>query len=442
MLPRVRKVAAVLRTALKRRGPRYAAHLVKEHAVPRAMYATLLGPSQSAIAARAVETAFAARDLATVESVLRVARERHRQQTNTDRAVTGTPTGRARTDDFAHEWLALELLRDTGVAPTVLRADEARRAFDLETIEGTPLNAPLSRDVSRGVERALDGLHRAAIVGVRYALDWARLTPEGGVRFAALPGVRVVRGRGIRFQVERDRDRVAANERFGMDLLTETGVRQLLGDVRRQLPSEWARAYAPIDFGAGVSVGRFPMTDSGTGRWDVFNRHVVAPIVRGRRVLDLGSNNGSLPLMMLRAGAAEVIAVERSPQLAEAARVNARVFEWRDMRAYNLRVHVGDMRDALAEPWGSFDVVTAFCSLYYLPEEDMAAIIRWAAEMGATLILQSNEGADNIPASRAARLKTLMEQHGYAAVEVHAFDGFARPILVGTPARLPQQTFA
>jgi hypothetical protein len=112
------------------------------------------------------------------------------------------------------------------------------------------------------------------------------------------------------------------------------------------------------------------------------------------------------------------------------------------MRPYSLHVHVGDMRDALTHDWGRFDAVTAFCSLYYLPEEDMGALIRYAAGMGATLILQSNEGAQNIPASRADRLKHLMQLHGYSEVELHAFGDFARAILVGTPAAAGQQALA
>jgi hypothetical protein len=87
-------------------------------------------------------------------------------------------------------------------------------------------------------------------------------------------------------------------------------------------------------------------------------------------------------------------------------------------------------------------VVTAFCSLYYLPEADMATLIRHGAEMGSTLVLQSNEAAENIPASRAERLKELMQQNGYANVRVHAFGDFARPILVGVSAAAAQPIVA
>lgn len=433
----VNRLASAVRTAVKRRGLGYATHLWKEHAVPRAAYSALLSPSRHALASRAVETMFTAGDVARVNAVLAQARALH--QRHSRRLTEGDVSrARARTDDFAHEWLALELLDDTDFTPTVIGADERSRTFVLAGSHEENQGAP--KDVE--VQRTLDALHRRGIVGLRYAFPQVRYGSDGTVRFAALPGVRVLRRRGLRFQVERDRDRAAANTRFGTALLTEMGVREALREVRENLPPGWFQDYAPIDFGGGVSIGRFAMTDSGTGRWDVFNHGVVAPLVRGARVLDLGSNNCSLPLMMLRAGASEVVAVERSPLLAHAARVNARVFEWRDMRPYNLRVHVGDMREVLDEAWGRFDVVTAFCSLYYLPEADMAAIIRFAAEMGAALVLQSNEGAQNIPASRAVRLRELMQQNGYADVRVHPFGDFARPILVGYPIPSAQSAFA
>ena len=438
----VSRLASVVRTAVKRRGVGYASHLWKEHAVPRAAYAALLGPSRLPIASRAMETVFTAGDVAGVDTVLAQARALHerRSAANREAAVSGR---RARMDDFAHEWLALELLHDSGMTPAVISVDEGSRAFRLAPIaQSTAPDGGLLIEEEDQLQRTFDALHRRGIVGLRFAFEHLRTSPAGAVHFAALPGVRVLSGRGIRFQVERDRDRVAANERFGLSLLTEASAREELRRVRDRLPEGWFQQYAPIDFGGGVSVGRFPMTDSGTGRWDVFNRDVVAPLVRGARVLDLGSNNCSLPLMMLRAGATEVVAVERSPLLADAARVNARVFEWRDLRSYHLRVHVGDMRDVLQSDWGRFDVITAFCSLYYLPEDDMAAIINHAARMGATLVLQSNEAAQDIPASRAARLRELMQQHGYPQVQVHTFGEFARPILVGVPVPAPQPAFA
>jgi SAM-dependent methyltransferase len=162
----------------------------------------------------------------------------------------------------------------------------------------------------------------------------------------------------------------------------------------------------------------------------VFNRAVVAPLVGGRHVLDLGSNNGSMPLMMLRAGARSVVGIEGSPEIAELARLNAQVLAWRDIRPYDIRIVTGDMRRCLTEDFGPIDVVTAFCSLYYLPEPDMARVIARTAAMGATLVLQANEAIDNLPAG-AVTLRRLMEENGYPSVDTHEFPGFARPLLVG-----------
>ena len=127
------------------------------------------------------------------------------------------------------------------------------------------------------------------------------------------------------------------------------------------------------------------------------------------------------------------VAIERTPQIADFARFNARVLAWRDMRPYAMEVLDGDMRLFLTSDLGRFDVVTAFCSLYYLPEADMARIIAKAAAMGATLVLQANEAIDNLPA-RAAILERLMVSNGYPYVRVHAPSGFARPLLVATAA--------
>jgi SAM-dependent methyltransferase len=265
---------------------------------------------------------------------------------------------------------------------------------------------------------------------VRYALDRVVRIPGSGARFTAMPGVRRYATSSAWFLAERDADRRAFNERFGRSLLTEADTRRTLGRLKADVPPGY-RDYAPIDFGGGLTIGQVASTDSGTGRWDFFNGAIVGPIVAGKRVLDLGSNNGSMPLMMLRAGASEVVAIERTPQIAEFARFNARVLGWRDMRPYAMEVLDGDMRLFLTSDLGRFDVVTAFCSLYYLPEADMARVIAKAAAMGATLVLQANEAIDNLPA-RAAILERLMVANGYPNVRVHAPSGFARPLLVAT----------
>jgi hypothetical protein len=135
--------------------------------------------------------------------------------------------------------------------------------------------------------------------------------------------------------------------------------------------------------------------------------------------------------MMLRAGASEVVAIELKSAIAEIARLNGRILSWRDACRYKLDVVSGDMRVWLTSDFGTFDVITAFCSLYYLPEGDMIRVIRKAAGMGSTLVLQANEAIENLPA-RARELRELMSLNGYGSVEMFSVAGFARPLLVGT----------
>jgi SAM-dependent methyltransferase len=284
---------------------------------------------------------------------------------------------------------------------------------------------------SQAVEALMDRAHAAGVTGVRYALDSVVSVNGAGARFTAMPNARAHRRRGAFYMADRDADRRQFNDRFSSSVLTEADARRELRALKAAVPVGY-RDYAPIDFGGGLRIGQIASTDSGTGRWDFFNGRIVGPLVAGKRVLDLGCNNGSLPLMMLRAGAREIVAVEYSPPIADFARLNARILSWRDVCAYRFKVLTGDMRMFLTEDLGHFDVVTAFCSLYYLPEADMARIIAKASGMGATLVLQANNAIDNLPAS-VDRLRSLMAGNGYSRIDIFAPQGFARPLLVGAP---------
>ena len=285
----------------------------------------------------------------------------------------------------------------------------------------------------RELEALMDSAHAQGIAGLDRAFDGVARVEDGPLRFTSLAGARRYPSFGVLFRATRDRDRVGFNARFGARLLTEATARDLLKE-RRAAVQKGYRNYSPIDFGSGLTTGRIASTDSGTGRWDFLNSRVVGPLINGKRVLDLGCNNGSLPLMMARAGAARVMAIELDPAIAEFARLNARVLAWRDIRPYDIEIRTGDMRMFLSEDLHAFDVVTAFCSLYYLPESDMARVVRKAASSGVVLILQANDAIDNLPAKRDD-LHRLMLENGYSDVRVHGYRGFARPLLVGMPAR-------
>jgi 2-polyprenyl-3-methyl-5-hydroxy-6-metoxy-1,4-benzoquinol methylase len=325
-------------------------------------------------------------------------------------------------------WRALRSLFVAGSAVTTSSATDDQLEGLGVLSRATEGRTGSEQPAPEAVEALMTRAHAANLTGIRRGFAHLVKLPDGSAAFAQLPGVRRHRSRGIAFAIDRDVDRQAFNEAYGASILTEASARTLLRDVRAKATGY--RNYAPIDFGGGLTVGRFMSTDSGTGRWDFFNSRVVAPIVKGKRVLDLGSNNGSLLLMMLRAGASAVVGLELTPSIADVARLNARILCWRDMCAYDIQVLTRDMRCFLTEDLGRFDVVTAFCSLYYVPADDMARVIQRAARMGAQLILQANESIGNLPA-QASVLRNIMAQNGYPIVTVYEEQDFVRPLLVG-----------
>jgi SAM-dependent methyltransferase len=336
---------------------------------------------------------------------------------------------------FAWGPSAPPILQGVFAAASELASDKPSREelLQLELVDRTGDGEPAPDVRIHEVEQLMDRAHAAGITGLAREFGSLVRASDGSVRFRNLDSARRHRHGSVTFVAARDADRREFNRHFGASVMTEADARQHLQTLKANVPPGY-RDYAPIDFGGGLTVGQIASTDSGTGRWEFFNRHIVAPLVAGKRVLDLGSNNGSLPLMMARAGAREVVAVEYTPAIAEFARANARILEWRDVRHYNIQVLTGDMRIFLSEDLGQFDVVTAFCSLYYLPEEDMARIINKAASMNAVLILQANEGIENNLPGRTLDLHRLMRENGYPEITVHTPPGFARPLLVGHAA--------
>jgi len=179
------------------------------------------------------------------------------------------------------------------------------------------------------------------------------------------------------------------------------------------------------------------MVNSGTGRWEFLNKKGM-PSVAGMRVLDLGSNNGSMPMMMLRAGAKQVIGLELRQRNVEKARLIKSIFEWRDMRRYDLRMVQANMLEVLSQDFGKFDLVTAFCSLYYVSEEDMARIVRKAASLAPMMIVQANDKdgfKKTEPGMRqkksVAFLERILRENGFPHIQISAPPRYSRPLLVG-----------
>jgi hypothetical protein len=277
------------------------------------------------------------------------------------------------------------------------------------------------------VERLMNRAHAAGITGVHYSFRNLVRTPDGEVAFGDLSKARKHQPGSIYFVASRDTDRQIFNQVFGTSLPTEaagSAARAGLGHSGRRNGSA---------SGPGPGLARPSVFTA--GNCDEFTRQVMAPLIAGKRVLDLGSNDGALPLSMLRAGAREVVAVEFAPAGGEGGGMSARVISWRDVKPYDTQVLQGDMRLFLTADLGSFDVVTALSALHYLPADEMAHVISRAAAMGTVLILQPHDAIESLPA-RTVDLHRLMRDNGYD-VQIHTATGCDRPLLVGSPSLPP-----
>ncbi len=311
---------------------------------------------------------------------------------------------------------------------------ELRGAARLEAIleRGTRRLAEVMPPETLGeLERQVDRVHRAAVAGLSLTFGNVVLDRRGAPWLVDFDGAETYRStRPALFAYRRNQDRIKLNRVYSRDLLTESQARRLLRELFHD-------AYAPIDLGQGLATRGFWSVDSGTGRWEFLLRDTLGGLIEGQRILDLGSHHGLLPLLMLAAGARQVVAVEKSSERVAQAGQLRRLFEWRCMRRFGLDLRCADMRAILDGDWGRFDLVTAFCSLYYLEEPDMRRVVRRAADLAPILVLQAKTdtrgaAADNKAEKSSLRfLRSLLEEHGFPRVDVVAPDGYSRPLLIG-----------
>jgi tRNA A-37 threonylcarbamoyl transferase component Bud32 len=227
----------------------------------------------------------------------------------------------------------------------------------------------------------------------------------------------------------RDRDADTLNQLFGTDLLTAKGLRHMPFPEQENL-------YSPLYAGYGLRWGAIWNPDLGVLRW----RHMLAnelPIPRGGRVLDLGANCGFNALQMLRAGAKEAVAVEIDPMAINQGSFVKRLFEWADNADYRLSYVQGSHGEVGSMNLGRFDLVTAFCTLYYLSAAAMTKTVRDLSSITDTLVLQCNtdhsiERADPetfMKASLAFNLE-LLRHNGFPNIKVVDRRGSNRPLLI------------
>lgn len=356
--------------------------------------------------------------------------------------LTGQGVAQEFGTDVGRFVLTIEALLDLKAAacavPPVTGIDWTSRTIETARFE----TAPVGAESAYLLEDALQAIHRAGYVVGDIEREDVGLTSAGTPVILNLS--RAVPLAGLSRDVSihlRDADRQRFNQLFGTGLLTAAQLRAMLSPQAR-IPHDGVRGtfsevYAPVVIRDDIRWGKIWNTDLGVGRWNfIMKEHL--PIPRGGSVLDLGSNNGFNPLQMLRAGAASAVGIEIDPAAMEQAAFLKSAYEWLDNRHYDFRCIQGSQGDLPTFNLPRFDVVTAFCSLYYLPDAEIRQLVRYIRTMTNVLVLQCNtdrliDRRGEEETFRKASVEyalEVLEGAGFRDRQIVAPPGYSRPLVI------------
>jgi putative peptidoglycan lipid II flippase len=237
----------------------------------------------------------------------------------------------------------------------------------------------------------------------------------------------------LAFRFLRDRDYVKFNQLFGTQKLHYRRAREISKRSGRGI----GHSYAPIYIAGGLRFGRIWSADVGYGRWRYILRENL-PSLTNARVLDLGANNGFNGIQMMRQGARQVVAVEIDDSAIAEGGLVQELFEWADNRSYDLTYVRESMKRLPHLDLGTFDIVTALCSIYYLDDDEIAMVVNHVGTIADTLVLQCNtdrnvERSDPHTYEKASVQYALgvLQRNGFPRTRVIAPRGYSRPLVIG-----------
>lgn len=236
------------------------------------------------------------------------------------------------------------------------------------------------------------------------------------------------------FRLLIDNDIEQFNLHFGMNKLTYQMCEKIIYNKKYPFPNKW---YAPSYFGYGLRIGSLWNPEVGWGRWHYILKNNL-PNLDGKRILDLGANNGFISLQLLRCGASEVFGFEIDPDAIEQGMFVKSMFEWSDNRTYQFRYIQSSMIDLISMDLGKFDLVIALCSIYYLDDNEITELIGHISNITDCFIVQANI-ADDIGRSNQHTtekasvnyLKIALQKNGFQNVKIIAPKNYNRPLLIG-----------
>jgi len=236
------------------------------------------------------------------------------------------------------------------------------------------------------------------------------------------------------FSVMRDRDIEKFNLCFKTKKLTYKMIKKIIQDKKVPFLD---RLYSPVYFGYGLRIGKIWDINVGFGRWNFILKKHLLPLT-GKRILSLGANNGFNAIQMLKNGAKEVIGVEANKDYIEQGNFIKEVFEWADNEFYNLKYLPLDMAKLPEYNLGTFDLVVALCSLYYLDNLSIFKLVRHLSTITDKLVLQCNIrqgiGRENVNDYRKASIEyniKALKENGFPRIKVIAPPGYSRPLIIG-----------
>lgn len=346
----------------------------------------------------------------------------------------------ARDDDsFLAQLEALRLLETKGVGvPSIVNVDFNARSMMLVGASGRRLiesDEALDPKLLDRLWVDLRQIHQAGLILGQIEAETILIGRDGSRHWCDFSNSRdCSKLSTAAFRLLADMDIDSFNRLFGTDHPTYETIRRSLETKSNPAVRNW---YAPAYLGAGLKTGSIWNLGVGWGRWEYVLRSALPP-VSGMRILDIGSNNGHNALQMLRAGAKGVVGLERSKHRIQQGRFLKEALEWSGNTSYNYQCIRSDMRELPQLMLGTFDMVTAFCSLYYLSESEMAGLIRHLAEMTPILVLQCNEQTDigrkDPDTYRRASLaftRSILEENGFRSLRTVAPRGYRRPLVIG-----------
>jgi tRNA A-37 threonylcarbamoyl transferase component Bud32/SAM-dependent methyltransferase len=195
--------------------------------------------------------------------------------------------------------------------------------------------------------------------------------------------------------------------------------------------------YAPIYFGVNLWLGNIWMNGSGYGRWHYILKQNLPSFI-GKRILDLGSNNGFTALQMLRNGAREVIGIEMDGTYISQGCFIKDSFEYIDNRLYNFRYIQTNMKEIPHMNLGTFDMVCAFCSIYYLDHTSIIRLVEYVRSITDVFVWQCNtkknlNRSDPHTYEKASieYAEKVLTDNGFTNTHIIDPRGYTRPLIIG-----------